>query len=288
MQVDWNDLRYFLAMLEEGSSKRAAALLKVNQTTCVRRISALEAALGIDLFSREEGRYVPTAHALDLRDAVSGVGLAVQRFEKLAESRKRSLSGLLKVTCEEVLVPMVLLPAIAELRQTYPDVSIDLDVGATLRDIEAGEADFAIRANLGPIDDELIWQKLGEDPLGAYCSEAYQGAPASIEELLHHPLICYDVHALHIRDLAPTADIRHVSNSWRAILGLVAEGAGVGIVPKIVASNAQNLQLCIDLPNLAGIWVVYPQQLKRVPYVRELQRLVGERFNVLVGKAMSN
>lgn len=282
MRVDWNDLRFFLAMLEEGSSKRAAAALKVNQTTCVRRIGALEAALGLDLFALEDGRYVPTTHALALREAAAEVASAELRFEKLATSRKRSVAGPLKVTCEEILVPVVLLPALAELRQTYPEVSIDLDVGASLRDLAAGEADFAIRASLGPAHDDLVWHKLGDDPLGVYCSEAYPDAPRSQDELFHHPLVCYDLHARFIREMAPDAELRHVSNSWKAVLGLISEGAGVGILPKIVAATGEDLRLCMTLPNLAGIWVVYPSQLKRLPYVRALQDLVEEKFDLHV------
>ncbi|WP_164156212.1 LysR family transcriptional regulator [Sandarakinorhabdus rubra] len=283
MRLDWNDLRFFLAMLEEGSSKRAAAALKVNQTTCVRRIAMLEAALGVDLFSLENGRYVPTSHALAIREAAMGVNAAAAQFENLARSRQRRVSGSLKVTCEEILVPMVVLPALAELRKAYPEVSTELDVSASPRDIAAGEADVAVRATAGPADDGLVWHRLGEDPLAVYCSHAYPDPPLAIDDLLRHPLICYEVHARHIRDLAPSADIRHVSNSWRAILGLIAAGEGIGIVPKIVtAASDVRIQCCFDLPNQAGIWIIYPQQLKRVPYVRVLQQLIERRFDAIL------
>ncbi|HMN52648.1 MAG TPA: LysR family transcriptional regulator [Sphingopyxis sp.] len=43
---DWNDLRYFLAVAESGSTLAAARALRVSQTTVARRIAALEAAKG--------------------------------------------------------------------------------------------------------------------------------------------------------------------------------------------------------------------------------------------------
>jgi DNA-binding transcriptional LysR family regulator len=283
MRVDWNDLRYFLAMLEEGSSKRAAAALKVNQTTCVRRIAALESALGIELFSLDDGRYVPTGHALALRDTATAVRAATEQFEQQAQVRQRRVAGTLKVTCEEILVPLVVLPAIADLRKTYPEVGIELDVGAGLRDIAAGEADIAIRATVGPMADSLVWHALGEDPLAVYCSPGYENPPKAVEDLLAHPLICYETHARHIRGLAPMVDMRHVSNSWRAIIGLIAAGEGVGIVPKLViAATDVRLRRCLDLPNLAGLWIIYPPQLKRVPYVRLLRNLIEQRFNTIL------
>lgn len=66
MTLDWDNLRYFLAVMEHGSTKRAAVALRVDQTTCARRIGALEASIGLELFTRESGRYLPTKDALEL------------------------------------------------------------------------------------------------------------------------------------------------------------------------------------------------------------------------------
>ena len=43
--LDWNDLRYFLAVARGGSTGTAAKALGVNQSTVQRRLRALEAAL---------------------------------------------------------------------------------------------------------------------------------------------------------------------------------------------------------------------------------------------------
>ena len=48
--LDWNDLRYFLAVARDGSTLAAAKVLRVSQTTVARRIAALESALGFPLF----------------------------------------------------------------------------------------------------------------------------------------------------------------------------------------------------------------------------------------------
>ena len=44
--LDWNDLRYFLAVARDGSTLAAGRSLRVSQTTVARRIAALEQALG--------------------------------------------------------------------------------------------------------------------------------------------------------------------------------------------------------------------------------------------------
>ena len=49
---DWDDLRHFLAVARAGSTLGAARHVGVNQTTCARRVAALEASLGSRLFER--------------------------------------------------------------------------------------------------------------------------------------------------------------------------------------------------------------------------------------------
>ena len=44
--IDWDDLRYFLAVQRSGTLARAARILKINATTVGRRLSALEETAG--------------------------------------------------------------------------------------------------------------------------------------------------------------------------------------------------------------------------------------------------
>ena len=58
--LDWNDLRYFLAVADTGSTLAAGKKLKVSQTTAARRIAALEESLGLTLFERRQAGYALT------------------------------------------------------------------------------------------------------------------------------------------------------------------------------------------------------------------------------------
>ena len=68
--LDWNDLRYFLAVARTGSTLAAGRTLRVSQTTAARRVTALEAALGLILFERR-----PTGYALTPAGEAHGDGL---------------------------------------------------------------------------------------------------------------------------------------------------------------------------------------------------------------------
>ena len=103
MKLNWDDIRFFLAVVEHGSTKRAAAALKVDQTTCTRRIAALETALGLELFNRDQGRYRPAADALELLDKARTMQAAAEALSDLAEGKRRSRASKLRVTGEEAM-----------------------------------------------------------------------------------------------------------------------------------------------------------------------------------------
>jgi DNA-binding transcriptional LysR family regulator len=63
---DWNDLRFFLTVARAGNTLAASRELRVSQTTVARRIEALEAALGLELFDKRRTGYVPTETARSL------------------------------------------------------------------------------------------------------------------------------------------------------------------------------------------------------------------------------
>ena len=71
--LDWNDLRYFLAVAREGSTLAAGRELRVSQTTVARRIAALEAALGFPLFEKRQAGYALTPAGEELLERAEQV-----------------------------------------------------------------------------------------------------------------------------------------------------------------------------------------------------------------------
>ena len=58
--LDWDDLRFFLAIARTGSLSAAARELRVTQSTAGRRLASLEADLGARLLHRTPEGYAPT------------------------------------------------------------------------------------------------------------------------------------------------------------------------------------------------------------------------------------
>ncbi|MCW6512396.1 helix-turn-helix domain-containing protein [Lichenifustis flavocetrariae] len=58
--LDWDDLRFFLAVARLGSLSGAAKQLHVAQSTVGRRLGSLEESLGVRLLNRTPDGYLPT------------------------------------------------------------------------------------------------------------------------------------------------------------------------------------------------------------------------------------
>jgi len=59
-EMDWNDLRYFLAVARLGRLSPAARRLRVEHSTVARRIEGMERAMGTRLFDRHREGLMPT------------------------------------------------------------------------------------------------------------------------------------------------------------------------------------------------------------------------------------
>src|SRR6185436_14387048 len=117
----WDDLRMLLAVSRHGSFLRAGVALGVATSTVVRRISALERAVGRPLVRRDAGgsslepeaaRLTELAHQLDL-------GLATFRRD-----RSSSFTGTVRITAGDGFVPAVVRAA-ARFRRDHPETLIE-------------------------------------------------------------------------------------------------------------------------------------------------------------------
>ena len=118
--LDWNDLRYFLAVARQGSTLAAARSLRVSQTTVARRIAALEGALGFPLFDKRQAGYALTPAGEQLLDRAGSVEAAASAFSDAAGAHVRDLSGTVRITSEEVYATCLISPLLRELHERHP------------------------------------------------------------------------------------------------------------------------------------------------------------------------
>jgi DNA-binding transcriptional LysR family regulator len=276
---DWNDLKAFLAVAHGGSTLGAAKALRINQTTVARRIESLEAALSLKLFERGQSGSRLTEAGRDLVAEAEKVERAAVAFENRAQAHQRGMAGAIKLTCIEILANAIITPAIGEFRKQYPEVQIDLVITDRALDIEAGEADLAIRNGRAlPISD-LVARKIADYDFALYCSRDYakrRGVPATAAELKDHDLIGGDAQLgqmpgiVWMFEQAGGKPAAHTSNSLTNLVHAVRAGLGIAPLGCILTDSDPTLVRCSEpIPEAsASSWIVTRKELKDTPRIR--------------------
>ncbi len=143
--IEWDDVRYFLAVARGGSVRAAAERLCVNHATVLRRVAQLEERLGARLFDRLPSGYRTTEAGEDVVGLAEQMEASSNQLEARVLGRDQGVRGLLRVTMAPTIATHLLMPGLAEFAQLYPEVeitilSLDEPVNLTNR-----EADIALR-----------------------------------------------------------------------------------------------------------------------------------------------
>jgi DNA-binding transcriptional LysR family regulator len=273
MQFEWSDLRYFLAVARSGTTSGAARALGVNQTTCARRISALERALDAALFERRASGYALTPLGADLVAQAEQVEAGADAFGRQAAEAARPGRSLIRFTTSDWMAEQIAQAAVTRFARLRPEIRIAVDVSSRRADLSGGEADVALRGGFSLDEPTLIARKVAETPWAFYCGIGYarsHGAPRTMEEALACPLAIPAGEAEDVfRQLRADVNIGYTSNSTAALVDAIAGSGFVGPLPRSVGDLRADLQLCCPVAyRTPSVWIVYPERLRGAPHVR--------------------
>ena len=108
--IDWDDVRYFLAVARGGSVRAAAERLGVNHSTVLRRIAQLEERLGVHMFEKLPSGYRLTAVGEEVLDLADQMEASSHQLETRVLGRDQGVRGLLRVTLAPPLATHLLMP----------------------------------------------------------------------------------------------------------------------------------------------------------------------------------
>ncbi len=237
--MDLRLLRYFLAVVDEGSLTRASAVLRVAQPSLSRQIRGLEASLGRPLFDRRDGRLHLTPAGRRLvplaRDLIARADAAEVAMRDLEASRGTSLS----VVAPHITIVDVIAPYLATLGSDALKVTVrDAPSLVVFRVIRSGDADLGV--SVGPPPGELASLPVSRFSILAQVPRGHRWHGREripLEELVEEPLVL--VTAEHgtrrVFDQAvATAGLKYhaVGESGLSAVAqtLAAGGAGIAIV----------------------------------------------------------
>ena len=291
--LDWNDLRYFLAVADHGSTLAAGRALRTSQTTVARRIAALEEVIGFPLFDRRQAGYALTAAGDALLERARAVETAANGFGEAAAAQVRDLGGTVRLTTEEIFANNLLGPWLRELHDLHPEIRIELDTAQSVHNLGAGEADIALRSTAHAQPAGVVGRRLCVDDWTLYCSRDYaerHGVPKTKQELKNHALVgggggnlerAYSAW-IHEFGLDDQVAIHHGTST--GLLSAVRSGFGIAVLPCIIADDEPDLIRCLPPRRGHGrvMWLLTHDRVRHSSRVRVVIDFLYERLKARV------
>jgi DNA-binding transcriptional LysR family regulator len=280
--LDWDDLRFFLAVARAGSLSGAARVLGVAQPTVGRRIGAFEQTLGAKLFAA-----TPTGQTLSptgrrLLVHAEQMERDVLAVERVASGRDSGLAGRIVLTATEWFIRSVLAPILPPFVVDHPAIELELTADVRHVNLVRREADVAIRASAFEHRD-IVQRKLALVSFGLYASDAYlakHGAPDFARQCEGHTLVGISEALGKVPDVgwlpnvAAKARVAVRTNGREPMATLAAAGIGIACLPRFIGDATPGLRW-LPTPQAGPerqLWLGVHRDARAVP---RLQACIG-------------
>jgi DNA-binding transcriptional LysR family regulator len=269
--VDWDDLRYLLAVHRAGSLTRAARTLRVDKATVGRRLTALSQTLGAEVIEHLP-RGVRLTRAGELAAATAErVDAEIAALQGEAGGGDASV----RLTAPIWFAKHVLMPALPAFRKRHPKVELGLLSTSDVLDLPGRRADVALR-NLRPTQAGLVVKPAGTLGSGLYASRTYlaeRGRPRGRNDLASHHLLAYENRITYVPELA-WLERAQVPVSFRAtdalaLLEATLGGLGIAVLPCFLGDAEPSLERLTPLGlGHEEIMIVTHESARKSPAVR--------------------
>lgn len=246
--MNWNDLRYILAIGRGRTLAAAARLLAVDDTTVVRRLAALQKVIGARLYQRLADGTLQLTNAGE-RAALEAEKIehGIDRLDGALAGTDALVSGTVRLTSVPIIVDRVLVPAASILLERHAGLQLELIGDARDFSLTRREADLALRlARPKTGGTRLTTRRVGSLRYGVYASLS-----CSPREARSLPWITYDETMAHLpqaRWIAATAGSGGGKiaalrvNDAEALLQAVISGVGRSLLPCAIADADPGLR----------------------------------------------
>lgn len=276
--MNWEDLKYFLALADLRTLSATARHLGVTHATVSRRIRQLERGIGTPLFDQQPDGFVLTARG----HAVQAQALQMDRHvTAIADlSGQGELSGLVRISATPALSAFLVAEILPALRLAYPKLS--LEVLAEMRNLNLARHEAHLSLRLArPITGEFVIRKLCDLRYGLFISskipEEDVGSLDKVDYTDDYEALPEQVWMDQVFPKTPSI-LR--TNSLSNIKQAIQAGLGFGLLPLYLVSEKDGLRrlpVADPIPD-REIWLVMRQSLSDVSRVRAVADFFNTSF----------
>lgn len=281
-RLDWDDLRYVLALARGGTLAGAADALQVDPSSVHRRLVALERRLAVRLFERGRAGYRPTRQGAALIESAARMEAEALALERLISGTDQKLSGLIRVSTSELLGLYLLPRLLRDFGARFPQVEVELSIDNRRVDLTRRDADIVVRATDAP-PDNLVGRRLAKIASCAYAQRGYLERAGRDRPLASYDWLGLDDTLAHApqarwpRERVPDARCRFRFNLIEGAHQAARAGMGAAVIPAFVGDRDPELER-LTAPETSGefgVWVLTHPDLRRSACIRAFMQEIG-------------
>jgi DNA-binding transcriptional LysR family regulator len=294
-EIDWNLIRVFLAVVDSGSLTAAAAMLSASQPTLSRKIDELELHIGSSLFERAARGLRLTEAGEALVEPARQMKLAAQAVSLTALGQTQQLDGTVRLTASEMTAAYLLPDIIAKIRESHPEIQIEVVVSNHVENLLERQADIALR-HTSPTQNGLIARRIGELEIGAFAHADYLakvGDMVDPERIDSYHWIGYDSSDALLRgfrevgfpvkrDFFCIRCDNHITG-WQMALS----GAGICFAPCVIGARWPQMRMVMPasmVPSMP-LWLTAHRELRNSRRIKMVFDMLAEGLHAALGEA---
>lgn len=187
-----HDILAFMAVARERSFTRAAAQLRISQSTLSHTVKSLEARMGVRLLTRTTRSVSPTEAGERLLRNLSPHFEEIEAELSALSDLRDSPAGTIRITATDYAANTIIWPKLAKMLVQYPDIHVEVSIDYGLRDIVADRYDIGVRFG-DQVAKDMIAVRISPDrQMAVVGSPAYlkrHVAPKAPQDLVAHKCI---------------------------------------------------------------------------------------------------
>ncbi len=284
--IDWNDLRYLLALARGGSFAAAGRALRTDATTVGRRLRTLEQRLGTPLFLRDAGGVLlPTPTCEIAMAKAEAIEAEIMALSGALDAADPMALGKVRLTAAPSFIGRLLIPALPGLLARHSGLQLELIGDSRNFNLTRREADMALRLSR-PADaanGKVVARRIATLEYAVYVAA---GRESHADDL---PWIVYEDAMMdlpHARWIAAQAEKSRRSsplaiNDAEALLQAAVAGLGRALLPKILGENADGLRRVETgdgNPPVREMWLLVHAELRQLVRIRAVSDWLNEVF----------
>jgi DNA-binding transcriptional LysR family regulator len=244
------------AIIVTGTIGGAARLLNVSSPGISRVMKHTESSLGLRLFIRRQGRYIPTPEAKDIFSQINAVYDKVEDLQFVIRRLESGAISELKIGSVPSIANVMVPRAIKRVREKYPKLLIDVDI---LKIEETIDYLLLGKGEVVAVSYKLDHPLLTFEPLAMgklFCivpenHELAQRKRVTAAEISKYPLIGIDPEDPYGRIMAGlfaqhalSYDVTIRARFGTTVFALVKHGLGIAVLDQFTVAEAPMSGVC--------------------------------------------